>query len=86
MFNIHLNCSQAILMGKFGTSGASHMDYFITDKIASPLRHSFAYSEKLAYMSDSFCVGNHLQTNVKKMVKTVQNRGKLSFDCCSQYR
>lgn len=35
------------------------MDYLITDRITSPLRVATQYSEKLAYMPDTFFVGDH---------------------------
>lgn len=40
-----------------GTSGSKFMDYIITDKVTSPLEFAHQYSEKLAYMSNTFFVG-----------------------------
>jgi protein O-GlcNAc transferase len=37
------------------------MDYIITDKQTSPLALAFQYSEKLAYMPDTFFIGDHMQ-------------------------
>ncbi len=44
-------------LGYPGTSGAPFMDYIITDKQTSPLALSHQYSEKLAYMPDTFFIG-----------------------------
>ena len=37
------------------------MDYLITDRVTSPLELAHQYSEKLAYMPDTFFVGDHVQ-------------------------
>ena len=44
-----------------GTSGAPFMDYIITDNQTSPLRLANQYSEKLAYMPNTFFIGDHKQ-------------------------
>ena len=46
-------------LGYPGTSGASFMDYIITDKITSPADLASQYSEKLAFMKDTFFIGDH---------------------------
>ncbi len=46
-------------LGYPGTSGASFMDYIITDRNTSPLELAYQYSEKLAYMPHTFFVGDH---------------------------
>ena len=46
-------------LGYPGSSGASYMDYIITDKFTSPIDLAEHYSEKLAYMPNSFFVGDH---------------------------
>lgn len=51
---------QVMWLGYPGTSGASFMDYIITDKNTSPLEVAEQYSEKLAYMRDTFFIGDHL--------------------------
>lgn len=48
-------------LGYPGTSGASFMDYIVTDQTTSPLELACAYSEKLAYMPDTFFIGDHQQ-------------------------
>ena len=37
------------------------MDYIITDRVTSPLQYAEHYSEKLAFMPNSFFVGDHKQ-------------------------
>lgn len=46
-------------LGYPGTSGAPFMDYIITDKETSPLEVAEQYSEKLAYMPNTFFIGDH---------------------------
>ena len=48
-------------LGYPGTSGAPFMDYIITDAQTSPLRLASQYSEKLAYMTNTFFIGDHRQ-------------------------
>ncbi|XP_059833039.1 UDP-N-acetylglucosamine--peptide N-acetylglucosaminyltransferase 110 kDa subunit isoform X3 [Hypanus sabinus] len=50
---------QAMWLGYPGTSGAPFMDYIITDKETSPLELAEQYSEKLAYMPNTFFIGDH---------------------------
>lgn len=52
---------QVMWLGYPGTSGASYMDYIVTDKITSPLEYESQYSEKLAYMPETFFLGDHKQ-------------------------
>lgn len=52
---------QAMWLGYPGTSGAPFMDYIITDKQTSPLELASQYSEKLAYMPNTFFIGDHKQ-------------------------
>lgn len=48
-------------LGYPGTSGASFMDYILTDLITSPRDLVNQYSEKLAFMPHTFFVGDHKQ-------------------------
>lgn len=48
-------------LGYPGTSGASFMDYLITDAVTSPVELASQYSEKLAYMPHTYFVGDHKQ-------------------------
>lgn len=52
---------QVMWLGYPGTSGASYMDYIVTDKITSPIHLADQYSEKLAYMPETFFLGDHKQ-------------------------
>jgi len=52
---------QSMWLGYPGTSGAKFMDYIITDSITSPLAVHDQYCEKLAYMPNSFFIGDHAQ-------------------------
>jgi len=47
-----------------GTSGASFMDYLITDEVTSPLELASQYSEKLAYMPHTYFIGDHKYVNL----------------------
>ncbi|KAK2711991.1 UDP-N-acetylglucosamine--peptide N-acetylglucosaminyltransferase 110 kDa subunit-like isoform X2 [Artemia franciscana] len=70
---------QVMWLGYPGTSGASFMDYIITDKVTSPLHLAHQYSEKLAYMPKTFFIGDHKQMfpHMKERV-VIQDREKLS--------
>ncbi|XP_045202989.2 UDP-N-acetylglucosamine--peptide N-acetylglucosaminyltransferase 110 kDa subunit-like isoform X1 [Mercenaria mercenaria] len=50
---------QVMWLGYPGTSGAPFMDYIITDKFTSPVELDMQYSEKLAFMPDTFFIGDH---------------------------
>lgn len=52
---------QAMWLGYPGTSGATFMDYIITDSVTSPLELRDQYCEKLAYMPHTFFIGDHAQ-------------------------
>ena len=52
---------QVMWLGYPGTSGAPFIDYIITDRVTSPIDVANQYSEKLAYMPDTFFVGDHKQ-------------------------
>jgi len=52
---------QAMWLGYPGTSGATFMDYIITDKVTSPIDLKDQYCEKLAYMPNTFFIGDHAQ-------------------------
>ncbi|KII61331.1 UDP-N-acetylglucosamine--peptide N-acetylglucosaminyltransferase subunit [Thelohanellus kitauei] len=79
---------QVMYLGYPGTSGATYMDYLITDKMVSPIEYEDHYSEKFAYMPNSFFIGDHsylfphvlkdltfeglVSTHVKPMWKTLE--------------
>ena len=49
---------QISYLGFPGTTGATFINYLITDKIVSPPNHKKYYSEKLVYMPDSYQVND----------------------------
>lgn len=51
-------------LGYPGTSGSEFMDYIITDKATSPVEFAHQYSEKLAYMSNTFFVGKKISWKI----------------------
>ncbi|EFP09230.1 CRE-OGT-1 protein [Caenorhabditis remanei] len=52
---------QVMWLGYPSTSGATFMDYIITDAVTTPLRLACAFTEKLAYMPHTFFIGDHAQ-------------------------
>merc|ERR1712142_398271 len=52
---------QAMWLGYPGTSGASFMDYIITDSQTSTVHLADQYSEKLAYLPNTFFIGDHMR-------------------------
>lgn len=62
-------------LGYPGTSGAPFMDYIISDKETSPVELAEQYSEKLAYMPNTFFIGDH--ANMFPHLKVC-----LSCQCC----
>ena len=60
-------------LGYPGTSGASFMDYILTDQVTSPMEVADQYSEKLAYMPKTFFIGDHQQMFPHMLEKLVLN-------------
>eukprot|EP00762_Andalucia_godoyi_P002196 ANDGO_07469.mRNA.1 putative UDP-N-acetylglucosamine--peptide N-acetylglucosaminyltransferase S2.4.1.- len=52
---------QCMYMGFPGTSGASYIQYFITDTVTTPLECERSFSEKLVRMPNSYFVCDHKQ-------------------------
>ncbi|XP_062513815.1 UDP-N-acetylglucosamine--peptide N-acetylglucosaminyltransferase 110 kDa subunit-like isoform X2 [Corticium candelabrum] len=50
---------QVMWLGYPGTSGATFMDYIITDRVTTPFEYRDHFSEKLAYMPNTFFIGDH---------------------------
>ena len=62
-------------LGYPGTSGASFMDFIITDATTSPIELADQYSEKLAYMPNTFFVGDHSHMFSHLYNKAILDRG-----------
>jgi protein O-GlcNAc transferase len=68
-------------LGYPGTSGASYMDYIITDKVTSPLNLASQYTEMLAYMPHTFFIGDHRNMFVHMTEKIILENNS---DICGQ--
>jgi protein O-GlcNAc transferase len=66
-------------LGYPGTSGATFMDYILTDEVTSPLNLAEQYSENLAFMANTFFIGDHMQMfpHLKEKI-LVEVNGKVS--------
>ena len=71
-------------LGYPGTSGAPYMDYIITDAQTSPLRLASQYSEKIAYMPNTFFIGDHKQMfpHLKVLLLILNSQGSRISTCC----
>ncbi|KAH9315388.1 hypothetical protein KI387_024015 [Taxus chinensis] len=54
---------QVSYMGFPGTTGASYIDYLVTDEFVSPTRFSHIYSEKLVHLPHCYFVNDYKQKN-----------------------
>ncbi|KAK4766679.1 hypothetical protein SAY87_008321 [Trapa incisa] len=54
---------QISYMGFPGTTGASYIDYLVTDEFVSPFRFSHIYSEKLVHLPHCYFVNDYKQKN-----------------------
>ncbi|XP_068664848.1 probable UDP-N-acetylglucosamine--peptide N-acetylglucosaminyltransferase SEC [Aristolochia californica] len=54
---------QVSYMGFPGTTGATYIDYLITDEFVSPLRLAHIYSEKLVHLPHCYFVNDYKQKN-----------------------
>ncbi|MEJ1342748.1 MAG: tetratricopeptide repeat protein [Candidatus Sedimenticola sp. (ex Thyasira tokunagai)] len=62
---------QAEYLGYPGTTGADYMDYIITDHTVSPMEHAAFYSEKLAYLPNSYLpFDEHNQVNAEGVMRS----------------
>ncbi|XP_063393763.1 UDP-N-acetylglucosamine--peptide N-acetylglucosaminyltransferase 110 kDa subunit-like [Cydia fagiglandana] len=66
---------QVMWLGYPGTSGANYMDYIITDETSSPISSAEYFSEKLAFMSQTYFIGDHMQ-----MFPHLKNQFKVKGD------
>ncbi|CAN8269855.1 unnamed protein product [Cochlearia groenlandica] len=54
---------QVSYMGFPGTTGATYIDYLVTDEFVSPLRNAHIYSEKLVHLPHCYFVNDYKQKN-----------------------
>lgn len=54
---------QVSYMGFPGTTGATYIDYLVTDEFVSPFRYSDIYSEKLVHLPHCYFVNDYKQKN-----------------------
>ncbi|XP_024014904.1 probable UDP-N-acetylglucosamine--peptide N-acetylglucosaminyltransferase SEC isoform X2 [Eutrema salsugineum] len=54
---------QVSYMGFPGTTGATYIDYLVTDEFVSPLQYSHIYSEKLVHLPHCYFVNDYKQKN-----------------------
>ncbi|KAK4850782.1 hypothetical protein QYF36_009751 [Acer negundo] len=55
---------QVSYMGFPGTTGASYIDYLVTDEFVSPQRYAHIYSEKLVHLPHCYFVNDYKQKNL----------------------
>ncbi|XP_025206791.1 UDP-N-acetylglucosamine--peptide N-acetylglucosaminyltransferase 110 kDa subunit-like isoform X2 [Melanaphis sacchari] len=70
---------QVSWFGYPNTSGASFMDYLITDRVCSPSELQNLYTEKLAYINQTIFIGDHKQkfSNLRQL-KVVDTTNDIS--------
>ncbi|XP_050221942.1 probable UDP-N-acetylglucosamine--peptide N-acetylglucosaminyltransferase SEC [Mercurialis annua] len=83
---------QVSYMGFPGTTGATYIDYLVTDEFVSPTRYSHIYSEKLIHMPHCYFVNDYKQKNLDVLDPTCQHKrsdyglpeDKFIFACFNQ--
>ena len=60
---------QLMYLGFPGSSGSHYMQYYVTDKVASPPQLQHLYTEKLAYMPHCYFVNDHAQSYSEQAVE-----------------
>uniref|UniRef100_H2Y6P7 UDP-N-acetylglucosamine--peptide N-acetylglucosaminyltransferase 110 kDa subunit n=1 Tax=Ciona savignyi TaxID=51511 RepID=H2Y6P7_CIOSA len=80
LFSLRPAPIQAMWLGYPGTSGATFMDYIITDMVTSPFELKDQYSEKLAYMPNTFFIGDHAQMFPHLKVRLRRSQYRLPSD------
>ncbi|KAG8649817.1 probable UDP-N-acetylglucosamine--peptide N-acetylglucosaminyltransferase SEC [Manihot esculenta] len=83
---------QVSYMGFPGTTGATYIDYLVTDEFVSPIRYSHIYSEKLVHMPHCYFVNDYKQKNLDVLDPTCQHKrsdyglpeDKFIFACFNQ--
>ncbi|KAJ4762338.1 UDP-N-acetylglucosamine--peptide N-acetylglucosaminyltransferase 110 kDa subunit [Rhynchospora pubera] len=54
---------QVSYMGFPGTTGATYIDYLVTDEFVSPIKYAHIYSEKLVHLPHCYFVNDYKQAN-----------------------
>ncbi|KAJ0015018.1 hypothetical protein Pint_20284 [Pistacia integerrima] len=83
---------QVSYMGFPGTTGASYIDYLVTDEFVSPLRYAHIYSEKLVHLPHCYFVNDYKQKNLDALDPNCQHKrsdyglpvDKFIFACFNQ--
>ncbi|XP_038973671.1 probable UDP-N-acetylglucosamine--peptide N-acetylglucosaminyltransferase SEC [Phoenix dactylifera] len=65
---------QVSYMGFPGTTGATYIDYLVTDEFVSPTRFSHIYSEKLVHLPHCYFVNDYKQKNRNVLDPACQHR------------
>lgn len=75
---------QVTYLGFPGTSGARFFDYVLTDRIVTPLEHAPYYSEKFAYLPDTYqCTDNQQAISSKVFSRSDFGLPEDGFVFCS---
>ncbi|CAN1765760.1 Probable UDP-N-acetylglucosamine--peptide N-acetylglucosaminyltransferase SEC [Linum perenne] len=83
---------QVSYMGFPGTTGATYIDYLVTDEFVSPLQYAHIYSEKLVHLPHCYFVNDYKQKNLDVLDPTCQHKrsdyglpeDKFIFACFNQ--
>jgi len=71
IFARHLAPIQVKFLGDPGTTGAPYIDYLIADPTVIPVEHQQHYSEKIAYLPNSYLVnGSHRQISERQFTRS----------------
>ncbi|KAL4717648.1 hypothetical protein ACJJTC_000797 [Scirpophaga incertulas] len=71
---------QVMWLGYPGTSGADYMDYLISDEVSTPRSTASDFSEKFAYMTHTYFIGDHKQMFPHLKRQYVVNDSRVSYD------
>ncbi|MCI28198.1 putative UDP-N-acetylglucosamine--peptide N-acetylglucosaminyltransferase SEC-like, partial [Trifolium medium] len=59
---------QVSYMGFPGTTGATYIDYLVTDEFVSPLQYAHIYSEKIVHLPHCYFVNDYKQVCFYELV------------------
>ncbi|KAJ4822541.1 hypothetical protein Tsubulata_022391 [Turnera subulata] len=65
---------QVSYMGFPGTTGATYIDYLVTDEFVSPTRYAHIYSEKLVHLPHCYFVNDYKQKNLDVLDPNCQHK------------